>query len=44
MLIAFNGMLRYRCMDERLGIFKLGSNEFETCGYATCEEGFTCAR
>ncbi|CAD8144325.1 unnamed protein product [Paramecium octaurelia] len=44
MLYAFNGVLKYRCMHEELGIFSLNSYEIAVCGYKDCEVGFVCAR
>ncbi|CAK58588.1 unnamed protein product (macronuclear) [Paramecium tetraurelia] len=44
MLYAFNGVLKYRCMHEELGIFSLNSYEIAVCGYKECEIGFVCAR
>ncbi|CAD8059210.1 unnamed protein product [Paramecium sonneborni] len=44
MLYAFNGVLKYRCMHEELGIFSLNPYEIEVCGYKECINGFVCAR
>ncbi|CAD8144212.1 unnamed protein product [Paramecium pentaurelia] len=44
MLYAFNGVLKYRCMHEELGIFSLSSYEIAVCGYKECEIDFVCAR
>lgn len=39
MLYAFNGVLRYRCMEEELGIFELEEYEIGVCGYDSCPHG-----
>lgn len=44
MLYAFNGVLRYRCMEEELGIFTLIGFELGVCGYKSCPIGYVCAR
>jgi len=44
MLYAFNGVIRYRCMNEELGIFSLEKFEEDVCGYVECEHGYVCAR
>lgn len=44
MLYAFNGVIRYRCMNEELGIFSLRKFEEDVCGYVKCEHGYICAR
>ncbi|CAD8056227.1 unnamed protein product [Paramecium sonneborni] len=44
MLYAFNGVLKYRCMNEELGIFSLSPYEIAVCGYKECVNGFVCAR